>query len=61
MTYNDQRIFANGESFPLPAEAALQLQTLADQRALPPGRLVAAGEPLLLQWLNEGAMHVGAD
>lgn len=60
MSYNDQRIFANGESFPLPAAAARQLQVLADQRELAPGKLVAAGERLLLQWLNEGTLHVNA-
>jgi 50S ribosomal protein L16 3-hydroxylase len=60
MTYNDQRIFANGESFALPSTGARTLQDLADHRCLPPHRLDPGAGPLLLQWLNQGALHVDA-
>jgi 50S ribosomal protein L16 3-hydroxylase len=61
MTYNDKRIFANGEVFALPESGDAELRSLADQRCLPPGKPAAAAEPLLLQWLNQGFLHVDHD
>lgn len=60
MSYGRNKVFINGEAFDLPGVAADCLKSLADDRYLAPAPLSPAAEPLLLEWINRGYLHVDA-
>jgi 50S ribosomal protein L16 3-hydroxylase len=62
MMYDDQRIYANGESWRAAGRDAKVLRLLADQRALSAAELAqvsAEVRDLLDQWADDGWIHAG--
>ena len=61
MLYAGGHIFLNGESFEAPGRDLGLMQELANQRQLPAKsvrRLSAGAQSLLMEWLNNGWLHV---
>jgi 50S ribosomal protein L16 3-hydroxylase len=60
MIYDDQRVFANGESWRAAGKDARQLRKLADRRSLDAGEVAQASQDLrelLEQWAEDGWLH----
>lgn len=60
MMYDDQRVFANGESWRAAGRDARMLRELADQRALSAAAMKQASpalRALLAQWAEDGWLH----